>query len=196
MNQRTVIEGVYSNHETVQSNNLPNNAMSNQDKYFTPPDDGFDYWADKVVDAMTERFYNENEVWVNVNEGLLNKWLNKLFSKNVEPKDAAGIIEQAFNLELTSEFEWILVSERIPEYEEVLGYNEKWIDEDFNPDGIRICFPDGDGNWTSAKWNNEQDHYHTHAEWKCEQGKDFNPTHWRPKPKSPLNSSCLNDERL
>lgn len=45
---------------------------------------------------------------------------------------------------------------------EVIGYNEKWIDEDYNPNGTRICFYSKDYKyWTIAVWNNEQDCYST-----------------------------------
>lgn len=44
---------------------------------------------------------------------------------------------------------------------EVIAYNEKWINEDFNPTGTRIGFMNGDGLFTSATWNDEQDCYDT-----------------------------------
>lgn len=37
--------------------------------------------------------------------------------------------------------EWNKVSEvEIPFGEEVIAFNEKWIDEDFNPNGTRVGF--------------------------------------------------------
>ncbi len=52
---------------------------------------------------------------------------------------------------------WHKTSEEAPEEGiEVLGYSENWIDEDFNPNGTRICYFDDFG-WHSAKWNAEQD---------------------------------------
>lgn len=65
---------------------------------------------------------------------------------------------------------------------EVIGYNEKWIDEDFNPFGTRVCYIDDYGDWWSAKWDNDQDTWHTHTKFWCENGKDFSPTHWKYKP--------------
>ena len=41
---------------------------------------------------------------------------------------------------------------------DVIGFNESWIDEDFNPHGIRIC-THFDGGWTCAKWNAIHDCY-------------------------------------
>lgn len=41
---------------------------------------------------------------------------------------------------------------------EVLGQNDKWIDE-YNSHGIRVGFIGGDGDFISAKWDNNQDTY-------------------------------------
>lgn len=58
---------------------------------------------------------------------------------------------------------WNKVSEKeIPFGEEVIAFNEKWIDEDFNPNGTRVGFMQDDG-FVSATWNNEQDCYEIHA---------------------------------
>lgn len=61
------------------------------------------------------------------------------------------------------------VSEKeIPFGEEVIAFNEKWIDEDFNPNGTRVGFIQDDG-FVSATWNNEDDCYDT-----CyEEGDDY-----------------------
>lgn len=65
--------------------------------------------------------------------------------------------------------EWNKVSEvELPFGEEVIAFNEKWIDEDFNPNGTRVGFMQDDG-FISATWNNEQDCYDT-----CyEEGDDY-----------------------
>jgi len=34
---------------------------------------------------------------------------------------------------------------------EVIGFNPKWVDEDFNPKGLRVCCFTGEF-WQSAKW--------------------------------------------
>lgn len=55
--------------------------------------------------------------------------------------------------------EWNKVLEvEMPFGEEVIAFNEKWIDEDFNPNGTRVGFLQDDG-FISATWNNEQDCY-------------------------------------
>lgn len=75
---------------------------------------------------------------------------------------------------------------------EVIGYNEKWIDEDFNPDGTRLCFlqDEEDNTWFSACWCNTQDHWQTLIS--GEDNKVYHPyndnnsdapTHWTEKPK-------------
>lgn len=85
--------------------------------------------------------------------------------------------------------EWINVKDRLPETGiEVLGQSENWIHPDFNLKGIRICFLNEiDSEWTSAKWNNDQDSWHTHANWRCEspEKQDFTPDYWMPLPESP-----------
>lgn len=53
--------------------------------------------------------------------------------------------------------EWIKYKEQKPPMgEEVLAYNPNWIDEDFNPKGIRIGFQDvsdgDDGDFVSAHY--------------------------------------------
>ena len=56
---------------------------------------------------------------------------------------------------------WISVKDQpLKENEEVLAFNEKWIDEDKCPNGIRIGFLAEDG-FISATWNMEQDCYDT-----------------------------------
>lgn len=56
-----------------------------------------------------------------------------------------------------------------PENTFVLGKSKEWIDEDFNEDGIRLCFLFDDA-WNSTSWNNDQD------AWDNER---TSPTHWK-----------------
>lgn len=55
---------------------------------------------------------------------------------------------------------------------EVLAYSSEWIDEDYNPKGIRVGFQDfskdSDGEFVSAKFCNSQDSYYTDRESKPE----------------------------
>jgi len=84
--------------------------------------------------------------------------------------------------------EWISVNKKLPAIGvEVIGYSRKWIHSDFNSNGIRICFLGIDDEWSSAKWDNDQDSWHTHAKWRCENPEkdDFTPTHWQNLPKPP-----------
>jgi hypothetical protein len=80
---------------------------------------------------------------------------------------------------------WIPLTEKEPpEGFEVLLYNKNWINEDWNPKGIRIGFLDGVVGWVSAYWCNYHDDYHTRTS--DEDDKQFEdykaenqiPTHW------------------
>lgn len=72
---------------------------------------------------------------------------------------------------------------------EVLGFNEKWVDEDFNPDGVCLCFLGDDRMWTVAVWCDSCDEWHTmySKRWTDneEQVVIEPPTHWKNKPKKP-----------
>lgn len=71
------------------------------DRYLTsPPDDGFDGWAEDVLgNKITEDFYNKNEKWIDEYDGQCNKWLNELFyRRSKSPMEAAQIIERAFKI--------------------------------------------------------------------------------------------------
>lgn len=101
--------------------------------------------------------------------------------------------------------EWNKVSEvEIPFGEEVIAFNEKWIDEDYNPNGTRVGFISDDSGevFISATWNNEQDCYDTCSEegddyykgvsgipWMDAYYKQFAkpnmPTHWMKMPTHP-----------
>ncbi len=59
---------------------------------------------------------------------------------------------------------WIKIEETtVIDYDfEVIGFNPEWVDEDFNPDGTRICFQTdaGEKGWCSSKWIDYQDCYY------------------------------------
>ena len=57
------------------------------------------------------------------------------------------------NQKMNKNMKWNKVSEKeLPFGEEVIAFNEKWIDEDFNPNGTRVGFMQDDG-FVSATWN-------------------------------------------
>ena len=94
---------------------------------------------------------------------------------------------------IDKDIEWINFEEEKPiTGEEVLAFNKKWIDEDFNPRGIRVGFLGFDG-FISAFWYDEQDCYETISKLHCESNKDFYKNHidntepefWFPFPKLP-----------
>lgn len=73
---------------------------------------------------------------------------------------------------------WIITSkETPPPGTTILGYNEKWIDGDFNPEGIRECFMNDDNSWNSAYWDNDLDTW-------CNDMETM-PTHWMQRPLYP-----------
>lgn len=73
--------------------------------------------------------------------------------------------------------EWLNFKEKEPPFgEEVLAFNRKWIDEDFNPKGIRVGFLSDDG-FISAFWYDEQDCYETISKQHCEDDEDFYANH-------------------
>lgn len=76
------------------------------------------------------------------------------------------------------EDKWIRVdADMPPEQTEVFGYSKKWVDEDYNPEGVRTCFYN-DGFWFSPVWNNSADEY-------INDGFNSKPTHWMPLPEPP-----------
>ena len=68
-----------------------------------------------------------------------------------------------------------VASGNVPEGVELIGFDHSWINEDFNPDGLRACFLN-DGVWISAFWNDYQDTY---------QNSNDEPFLYRPMPSSP-----------
>lgn len=59
---------------------------------------------------------------------------------------------------------WVPVSEQPPNGVPLFCYHHDWIDADFNPKGVREGFynPNEESDdWTTAKWNNDQDRYMT-----------------------------------
>ena len=57
---------------------------------------------------------------------------------------------------------WLKYPENKPEIGiEVLMHNPVWIDENYNPKGIRIGFLDDVSGWTSAQWCNNIESYNT-----------------------------------
>ena len=67
---------------------------------------------------------------------------------------------------------WALVNEQPPNGIPLVCYHPDWIDEDFNPNGVREGFYNLNGepdDWTTAKWNNCSDRYMTFYD---------TPSHW------------------
>ena len=96
---------------------------------------------------------------------------------------------------------WIKFTDNLPPIgQPVLAWNHKWIDEDFNPSGIREGFlqdgPCEEDRWdfVSAMWCGYHDEYHTISKAEIlSRPKDFSketknaimPEYWMPFPVSP-----------
>lgn len=114
----------------------------------------------------------------------------RYLSQQSKPKkeyiDASNYIDWA-HIALNEAQRFIPIEEELPpEGVECLLQNEKWINEDYNPKGIRNGFLGGDGIWVSNYWCNYHDEYHTRTS--DEDDESFSdpkaenqvPTHWRP----------------
>lgn len=79
------------------------------------------------------------------------------------------------------------------EYGEVLGFNEKWVDGDFNPTGVNPCFCDESGVWTISVWCGQCDEYHTKSTDPTQNPSHYTsietPTHIMLKPQPPINGN-------
>lgn len=82
---------------------------------------------------------------------------------------------------------WIFIDEdNLPEIgTEFLLKNEKWINEDYNPLGIRLGFRCDLMGWVSSYYCNEHDEYHTrysdedNYDFELSKGDDQIPTHYK-----------------
>ncbi|MNS37847.1 hypothetical protein D3C72_700800 [compost metagenome] len=82
----------------------------------------------------------------------------------------------AFDCLFQPNWKEIIIDTDLPEQAtKVFGYSKEWINEDFNPEGIRECHYCGtsieDAEWQSSKWCNSCDEWHAD---------DTVPTHWLP----------------
>ena len=87
--------------------------------------------------------------------------------------------------------------EKPPEGEEVLAYHPSWIDEDFNPRGIRIGFWNGGDDFKSAHWWDYQDCYITISHCDCDDNSLFSDRiKNRDRKSTRLNSSHVRTSRM
>jgi len=115
------------------------------------------------------------------------------------PEEAAKEIYKVFVSKGVLVPVWTEVREFMPDQATtVLGYSLDWVDEDFNPAGIRECHYCGlsvdDAEWISAKWCDSQDFWDADT--------DTAPTHWCAVPVNPYANKviafddCLREEFL
>ena len=77
-----------------------NDWKKSLDSYLTsgPPEDGFAEYYEIVIESFSDDFYNENVEFIEEYNGILNKWINKIyFHKGINPIEAAKLIERTFN---------------------------------------------------------------------------------------------------
>lgn len=76
------------------------NWKQSLDRYLTSePEDNFTPFCEQVDEAFSDEFYEKNESWISFQDGLCNKWLNKLYKTgDGDAEKAARIIERAYKL--------------------------------------------------------------------------------------------------
>ena len=88
---------------------------------------------------------------------------------------------------------WHKFSEELPpEGVEVIAYNMKWVDKDYNKNGVRVGFLN-DGEFVSAFYWDYQDDYIAISKNRCEDNEDFferhidntEPEYWLEMPLNP-----------
>lgn len=79
---------------------------------------------------------------------------------------------------LTPSYPWVSTDNEVPGETafDVIGFHPDWVDEDFNPKGVRICCYTDSG-WYCAKWVDCHDCYAGLSEG---DGDLARPTHWAP----------------
>jgi hypothetical protein len=75
---------------------------------------------------------------------------------------------------------WTSIKKKLPPLgREVVGWNESWLNDDFNPRGTCACFLTDSG-WVISWWCSDCDEYHTKRPGQMSEG-EFDPgepTHW------------------
>jgi hypothetical protein len=103
---------------------------------------------------------------------------------NLSPQDRAKLLDSYRPIGI-DKGNWYEIDESIkpPDGMIVLGYSPNWVDEDFNPTGVRECFLN-EGEWNSCKWDNDQDTWWNDETW--QQKTDGPPTHFMLRPEPPM----------
>lgn len=145
------------------------------------------YFASKIISCADEPFHSIRG-WCSA--GARDGGDGVIFKKVSDVVAATEKISQKDSPELT----WIKYSDKKPETGiEVIAYNSKWVNKDFNPNGIRVGFVNGNGEFTSAYWWDYQDCYETINLSNCSKNGSFynehigntEPEFWTYFPKPP-----------
>lgn len=113
--------------------------------------------------------------------GIIKRWdIDRGSSERNQYSTATGTDVDSILSAINSVDLWVKTSQEEPPINTiVLGFNKKWMNEDYNPEGVRQCFLYDDGAFVSTYWNNEHDCFET------EMGTP--PTHWMQHTKPPKN---------
>lgn len=126
-------------------------------------------------DSLTEDYQPTFEIWLQFRLHA-ERAVNDILLNSITEDRASIAIEQVQKKFMR----WAEYKEIKPPLGiEVLAYSKDWIDEDYNPKGIRVGFQndseDDDGYFVSALWNNTKDYYGTDEKSKPEKWKSIYP---------------------
>ena len=121
--------------------------------------------SEKLIDEI-ERRMEERDDTRNADEGYYSE--SDFWIRDTEDNKILSIID---SLQQEEPGVWVKIDadHPLPYGQEVTGYNQEWVHEDFNPSGTRVGFLNDIG-FISAKWVDDQDCYATCSE----EGDDYN----------------------
>lgn len=68
-----------------------------------PPDDGYGEYCEVVLENLSEEFFKKNETWIVDETEQIDKWINKLFNRGIDPIMCGVIIERSFKIYCSNE---------------------------------------------------------------------------------------------
>lgn len=143
-----------------------------------------EYWTNFLVNKNLDSYHAKQAAIVFVDQ------LEEAYSKAIG--NSAGVCHTP--IKSNEGNVWVDIESDLPPTGTMVdGFNEIWINEDFNPEGIRECFLNDEKYWTSAEWNNDQDTWDADSK--------FAPTHWKQRippykdeqPITPIKSNDVSD---
>ncbi|KAA6343111.1 hypothetical protein EZS27_009177 [termite gut metagenome] len=94
---------------------------------------------------------------------------------DVKKQHLENVIDDAFKAGVEFAQQWISINDELPKEDgnDYLLRNDKWIHEDYSPNGVRFGFFNSElegEKWTHVHWSGYSDEYITEHD---------EPTHWR-----------------